>query len=140
MIKYLLDTNVISEPLKPMPNENVMRKLEIHQAEIATASPVWHELQFGCKRLPVSRKRTEIELFLSEVVWPTLEIFTYDESAAEWHAVQRALLCQAGKAPSFVDGQIAAIAKVNQLILVTRNISDYLNFSEIEIENWHNES
>ena len=137
MIRYLLDTNVVSEPLKPTPNENVMRNLELHQAEIATASPVWHELQFGCKRLPVSRKRAMIERFLSEVVWPTLEIFTYDEAAAEWHATQRALLTKAGKAPAFVDGQIAAIAKVNQLVLVTRNTSDYKEFSELEIENWH---
>lgn len=136
MIKYLLDTNVVSEPLKPAPNENTMRNLELHQAEIATASPVWHELQFGCKRLTVSRKRAMIEKFLSEVVWPTLEIFPYDEVAAEWHAEQRALLTKAGKAPAFVDGQIAAIAKVNQLILVTRNTSDFEGFSDLEIENW----
>ncbi len=113
-----------------------MRKLELHQAEIATASPVWHELQFGCKRLPESRKRATIERFLAEVVWPNLEIFVYDESAAEWHATQRALLCKVGKAPSFVDGQIAAIARTNQLVLVTRNTSDFLEFSDLEIENW----
>jgi tRNA(fMet)-specific endonuclease VapC len=35
-----------------------------------------------------------------------------------------------------VDGQIAAIARVNHLILVTRNIIDFQNFSGIEVENW----
>lgn len=49
MIKYLLDTNVISEAIKTVPNKNVMRKLEKHQAEMATASLVWHELQYGCR-------------------------------------------------------------------------------------------
>ncbi len=36
----------------------------------------------------------------------------------------------------FVDGQIAAIAKVNDLIIVTANVSDYQTFSGLTIENW----
>jgi len=39
--------------------------------------------------------------------------------------------------PSFVDGQIAAIAKVNGLVLVTRNSSDFKKFSGLQLENWH---
>ena len=46
-----------------------MNKLQKHQDEIATASVVWHELQYGCKRLPASRKRSLIESYLTEVVW-----------------------------------------------------------------------
>jgi len=38
--------------------------------------------------------------------------------------------------PFYPDGQIAAIARVNNLILVTRNVSDYANFSELMMENW----
>jgi tRNA(fMet)-specific endonuclease VapC len=132
-----LDTNVISEAIKTLPNEAVMRKLKAHQEEIATASPVWHELQFGCYRLPVSRKRSILETFLSNVVRPSMVILPYDEDAAKWHAGQRARLNTIGKPPSFADGQIAAIAKVNQLILVTRNIADYAGFSELDLQNWH---
>ena len=137
MIRYLLDTNVISEAIKSAPNQNVMGKLKLHQEEIVTASPVWHELRFGCLRLPVSKKRSIIEAFLLEVVQSNLEIIPYDEAAAAWHAEQRAILTKAGRQPSFADGQIAAIAKVNQLILVTRNTSNYDGFSDLEIENWH---
>lgn len=137
LIKYLLDTNVVSEAIKTVPNRNVMGKLEKHQDEIVTASPVWHELQYGCKRLPISRKRSMIELYLAEVVWRNMEILPYDEEAAGWHAEQRARLTAQGKSPSFVDGQIAAIAKVNHLILVTRNTSDFECFSELEVQNWH---
>ena len=137
MIRYLLDTNVISEAIKANPNKNVLYKLEIYQGEIATASPVWHELKFGCLRLPISRKRSMIESFLSDVVKSTLEIIPYDEAAAGWHAKQRATLTKVGRQPAFVDGQIAAIAKVNQLILVTRNTADYEGFSDLKIENWH---
>lgn len=137
MIRYLLDTNVVSEAVKSAPNKNVMRKLQRHQGEIATASPVWHELKYGYLRLPVSKKRSVMETFLADVVETTLEIIPYDATAAQWHAEQRAVLTNAGRQPSFVDGQIAAIAKVNQMILVTKNTSDFEKFSDLEIENWH---
>jgi tRNA(fMet)-specific endonuclease VapC len=39
--------------------------------------------------------------------------------------------------PPFVDGQIAAIAKVNALVLVSRNVEDYRLFSGLKTENWH---
>lgn len=55
--RYLLDTNILSEPAKPIPNENVLRQLNIHQLEIVTASVVIHELIYGCLRLPESRRR-----------------------------------------------------------------------------------
>lgn len=137
MLRYLLDTNILSEIIKPVPARSVMQMIERHQGEIATAALVWHELNFGCFRLPASRKRSMIEAFLSDVVKSTLAILPYDEAAAKWHAEQRALLTNSGKAPSFVDGQIAAIAKVNQLILVTRNTTDYEGFPGLPIENWY---
>jgi tRNA(fMet)-specific endonuclease VapC len=137
MIRYLLDTNVLSEAIKTSPNKHVMKKLEIHQGEIATASPVWHELWYGCERLPSSRKKKVIESFLADVIGSSLEIFPYDETAGKWHAEQRARLTNAGRPPSFVDGQIAAIAKTNNLILVTRNTPDFDVFPELKVQNWH---
>ena len=47
-----------------------------------------------------------------------------------------AALDTAGKTPAFVDGQIAAIARVNALILVTANVSDYEGFEGLTIEDW----
>lgn len=137
MIKYLLDTNVVSEAIKAAPNGNVMKKLEKHQSEMATAVIAWHELQFGYRRLPASRKRSLIKAYLEGVVAPSLPILPYERAAAEWHAHQRARLAAAGQTPSFVDGQIAAIAKVNDLILVTRNITDFKIFKGLKVENWH---
>jgi tRNA(fMet)-specific endonuclease VapC len=136
-LKYLLDTNVLSEAVKADPNRKVMAMLERHQDEIATAAPVWHELLFGCLRLPVSRKREMIEAYLEDVVLRNMDILPYDERSAEWHAQQRAKLSMQGKVPSFVDGQIAAIAWVNDMILVTRNTHDFKSFEDIRILNWH---
>ena len=63
-LRYLLDTNVVSEPVRPLPNSAVLAKLREHQNEIATATVVWHELLFGCQRLPPSKKRRKIETYL----------------------------------------------------------------------------
>ena len=114
-----------------------MLKLEKYQNEIATATIVLHELQFGCRRLPASRKRELIEAYLEGVVAQNLEILPYGTAAADWHAAERARLTASGKPPAFADGQIAAIAKVNKLILVTRNVLDFKSFSGLKIQNWY---
>ena len=133
-MKYLLDTNVLSEGVKSSPDKHVMAMLEQHQGDIVTAAPVWHELQYGCFRLPRSRKRELITTYLLDVVWRNLDILPYDERAAGWHARERARL---GKTPAFVGGQIAAVSKVNGLILVTRNTADFSFFKDIKVQNWH---
>ncbi|MGB9500429.1 MAG: type II toxin-antitoxin system VapC family toxin [Dissulfuribacterales bacterium] len=138
MMKYLIDTNVLSEAVKTFPDKSVMKMLERHQHEIVTASPVWHELQFGCQRLPRSSKREVIASFLNDIVKRTMLILPYDDRAAEWHAGERVRLSSKGLTPPFVDGQIAAISVVNGLILVTRNIDDFKHFLKLKIENWYN--
>ena len=135
-IKYLLDADVISEPLRPKPDESVLGKLRRHQNEMGIASIVWHELLYGCFRLPESERRTAIETYLFEIVGPSIPILPYDERAAHWHALQRARLSSAGKTPPFPDGQIAAIAAVDDLILITFKTPDYEHFQEIQIEDW----
>ena len=134
--RYLLDTNILSEPLRPQPDSSVMKQLERHYHEVATAAVVWHELRFGCCRLPVSRKRQRIEQYLNEVVLPHLPLLPYDQAAADWHAEERARLSGMGLAPPFADGQIAAIAKTHNLIVVTANVADFEHFTDITVENW----
>ncbi len=136
-MKYLLDTNVLSESVKTSPQNTVLKSIKRHQHEIVTAAPVWHELYFGCRRLPASRKRQILENYLNDIIKPNMIILPYDERAAEWHAKERARLSSGGNTPPFVDGQIASIAKVNGLILVTRNSADFKKFCGLKVENWH---
>lgn len=135
-VRYLLDTNILSEPLRPRPNANVLQLLRDHSEELATASVVYHEICFGCQRLPDSKKRRAIEAYLQDEVKAKLVILPYDLAAAEWYAVERARLVQQGRPPSYVDGQIAAISAVNDLILITNNIADYRDFQSLQLENW----
>ncbi len=133
---YLLDTNAISEPLRPEPNPNLLRRIHEHEGRIAIAAVVWHELLYGCWRLPESRRREVIEQYLFDVVLPSIPILPYDARAAQWHAVERARLTRLGQPPAFADGQIAAIAAVNNLELVTANTADFAPFDGLTVENW----
>jgi len=74
--------------------------------------------------------------YLLEVVAPTVPILAYDASAAEWHASERARLTRLGRTPPFVDGQIAAVARLNGLEVVTTNVEDYLDFEGITVRDW----
>ena len=137
-LRFLLDTNIVSEPLRPKPNPKLLEQLQRHQSEIGIAAVVWHELWFGCARLPTSAKRSAIETYLNEVVAATMPVLPYDDRAAEWHAQERARLMAAGKTPAFVDGQIAATAFTNELTLVTLNVSDYRDFAGLSVSTWAN--
>jgi tRNA(fMet)-specific endonuclease VapC len=138
--RFLLDANVLSEPLKPQPNSGIMAQLQQHDTEIATAAPVWHELLFGCFRLPRSRRRRVIQAYLLEAMAPTLPILAYDAPAAAWHARERARQSAIGMPAPFVDGQIAAIAGVHGLILVTANTADFAAFQGLDVMDWRSAS
>lgn len=135
-MKYLLDTNIVSAPFTPEPPAGLMHRLEQESEQCAISSLTWHELIFGCEKLPPSRKRRALERYLHEVVLPTYPILPYGRSEAEWHAEERARLKEQGTPAPFVDGQIAAVAAVNSLVLVTHNTSDFLNFEGLDLEDW----
>ncbi|UKP01390.1 type II toxin-antitoxin system VapC family toxin [Nostoc sp. UHCC 0870] len=134
-LRFLLDTNILSEPARPIPNAHVLHQLDIYKSEVAVASVVVHELLHGCLRLPESKRREYLRNYIYESVL-NLPIFDYDLKAAQWHAQERARLSQIGKTPAFVDGQIASIAYSNNLVLVTNNVSDFEFFNGLSVENW----
>lgn len=127
---------MLSEPIKSVPDPRVLATIGRHDGELATCAVVWHELRYGAARLPASKKRRAIEIYLDEGVRGVLPILPYDEAAAAWHARQRARLERRGRPPSAADGQIAAIASVNGLILVTANARDFRRFEGLSIEDW----
>jgi tRNA(fMet)-specific endonuclease VapC len=135
-IRFLLDTNVISEINKPVPNPLVVEQMNRYQGEMATASTVVHELLYGGLRLPVeSLRRSYLEDYVRQL--PTrMPVLSYDLAAARWHASERARLTRIGRTPAFADGQIASIAACQGLVLVTNNVSDFQDFEGLAIENW----
>lgn len=134
--QFLLDTNVLSEPLKPRPNQNVLDRLLANDNALAVATIAYHEIVFGYLDLPDSKRKRAIEAYVRQEIEKNLLILPYDQAAARWHAMERARLKQMGKTPPFLDGQIAAIAATNNLILVTRNTSDFKDFQDLQMTNW----
>ena len=133
-LRYLLDTNVLSESSRRRPDPVVESRLDAHADEACTGAPVLHELQYGLARMPDGMRKQELTGYLKWVL--RLEILPYDRDAARWHAEERARLSGRGRTPSFVDGQIAAIAATNGLTLVTRNTGDFDDFTDLSVENW----
>lgn len=134
--RFLLDTNILSEPTKLMPNPRVLQRLTNNLRDAATASVVYHELKFGWATMKSPRQKQEMGDYIRRGIEDTLAILPYCEVAAGWHAVERARLVRRGKTPPYMDGQIAAIAIANNLTLVTRNVKDFKNFQDLKIENW----
>jgi tRNA(fMet)-specific endonuclease VapC len=97
---------------------------------------VWHELTYGCRRLPKGKRRTALEAYLRDVVHGSFPILPYDEAAAAWHGEERARLEALGRPAPFVDGQIAAIAHAHGLALATTNDKDFVGCRGLRIENW----
>jgi tRNA(fMet)-specific endonuclease VapC len=86
--------------------------------------------------LPPGARRDRIRAYLEERVRPTLPILPFDTAAGEWQARERARWKRSGVRPPYADSQIAAIAAVNGLVLVTRNTEDFADFSGLIVENW----
>ena len=118
------------------PDPAILERLDKHGPECAIAAPVWHELTYGCRRLPKSKRRTALEAYLHDVVHGSFPILPYDEATAAWHGEERVRLEALGRPAPFVDGQIAAIAHVNGLVLATTNNRDFARFRGLTVESW----
>lgn len=132
-MRYLLDTNVISEPTRPNPSQLLLDRLAQAFDESAMSAVSLHELRYGIERLPSGKKRDEIEAYIMGIISIKIPTLPYDTEAARWHAIPRARLVARGRTPTSADGQIAA---TNNLILVTRNTKDFEGYEGLKLQNW----
>ncbi len=131
-----MDTSVVLEPALATPNARLLRRLEQRAGQCAIASLVWHELIYGVARLPEGKGRSTLDFYVQSIVRDRFPILPYDLSAADWHARERVRLEAVGKVPPVVDGQIAAIASTQNLVLVTSNAQHFVAFQDLEMANW----
>ena len=123
---YLLDTNVVSELRKPRPHAAVVRwigSVEDHTLHLATVT--LGEIQAGIEltREQDPDKAGEIEAWL-ELLSASLNVLTVDGAAFRcW-----AKLMHRQSDTLYEDAMIAAVAKVNGLTVVTRNVRDFTGF------------
>ena len=134
-LRYLLDTSALSLPFRD-PEHPIVRRLSAVLDESAIPAPVWHELRYGVSRLPRGKKREALESYVEDVVLASYAVLPYDQPAADWHGAERARLERKGITTPFVDGQIASIAYVNDLSVITLNTRDFKRFDGITIQDW----
>lgn len=126
MSRYLLDTNIISNPLKPRPSDSLIAWLDDRaDEELFTCSMNLGEIWSGILELPVGKKRREIETWFTGPRGPQAffrgRMLAFDESAALVWGRLMSDGVQAGRPRSPADMIIAAVAEANDCILVTDN-------------------
>ena len=134
----LLDTNVISEFMRPQPASQVVAWLDAQPAnEVWISAISCAEIELGLA-LMAKGKRQE---FLRQAVQAMLnEDFTdrclpFDRAAASHYARIVSARTRAGRPISVEDGQIASIALTHQMRLATRNISDFERIEGLSLVN-----
>ena len=127
-MRYLLDTNLVSEWTKPRPNAGVIEWLaQVDEDDVFLSVVTFAELRHGIERLPAGRRRRSLDAWLRSELPQRFEgrIVLIDGAIAdEWGRLvarheARGRLIQA------TDGLIAATAQVHRLTLVTRNAADF---------------
>jgi predicted nucleic acid-binding protein len=124
----LLDTNVISEPLRQAGDANVLAWIDAQAIETLYLSTIsLAELRFGIAALPPGRRREMLHTSLEQRILPLFvgRLLPFDAAASEAYAALRARARAQGKAIAPADGYIAATAATHGLLVATRDTSPF---------------
>jgi predicted nucleic acid-binding protein len=142
-VSWLLDTNVVSEVIRPKPNDAVLAWLAERsgdEARLYLSALTLAEIQRGVLRLdPKSQLFARLHAWLNTGLAKRFagRILAFDEQVARtWGAMTAAL--PRGTVVSTMDSLIGATALHHGLILVTRNVNHLRHFGRLAVENpWH---
>lgn len=135
----LLDTNVVSEPLKLTGNAGVLAWLDAQIVETLYLSTIsLAELRFGIAALPSGKRRDTLHDSLEQRILPLFigRILSFDAAASEAYATLRARARAEGKAIAPSDGYIAATATTHGLIVATRDTGPFESAGLVVINPW----
>ena len=124
----LVDTNVVSEPLRKVPQRSVAEWLDAQVLETLFLSAVTvAELRFGVYSLPAGRRRDQLHEDLERQVLPRFSgrVLAFDLAASQAYAELMAATRSAGQAVSVSDGYIAATAAANDMMVATRDATPF---------------
>jgi predicted nucleic acid-binding protein len=127
-VSFLLDTNAVSEWVKPRPNAGLIGWMESADEDRIFISVVsLAELRYGVERMATGRRRSGLERWLQHELPLRFEnrILTVDASVAEAWGKTVSRSEAAGRPIGAMDAFLSATAETHQLTLVTRNISDF---------------
>ena len=127
-MSYLLDTNVVSEWVKPRPDPSVVAWLaEVDKDNVFLSVATFAEVRRGIERLPQGARRARLAAWLADELPARFEnrALAIDRAVAEAWGVVAARSQAAGATMATMDAFFAATAAAHGLTLVTRNTRDF---------------
>jgi toxin FitB len=135
----LLDTNVVSEPLRPAPDDRVIEWIDAQALETLFLSAITvAELRAGVAQLPPGKRRAGLHESLEKRVLPLFagRVLPFDLACTQAYAALMSTARAAGLAIASADGYIAAIAAANGLAVATRDTGPFEAAGAAVINPW----
>ncbi len=133
----ILDTNIISEVMRPQPQKKVLSWLNQQDSvNLFVSSISIAEINYGLYVLPEGKRKQQLQARFEQFVNRAFQyrILDFDEQAAKIYGKVMGEGRLIGHPMSVPDGQIASIALMNGFILATRNVKDF-KYCGVEIFN-----
>ena len=138
-MNFLLDTNVISEWVKPQPGRNVVSWLaEVDEDRVFVSVIAVAELRHRIELMSASWRRTRLAQWLTEELPLRFEnrVLAINPPVADAWGVVMARSQSAGHSLGAMDAFVAAIAEAHALTLVTRNVKDFRQIGIPLLDPW----
>ncbi|MFC0711221.1 type II toxin-antitoxin system VapC family toxin [Azorhizophilus paspali] len=136
----VLDTNILSELMRPIPEPKVLAWLEKQTGDILFTTAISRgEMLYGAQRLPAGKRRDEIFQEIEAIFSTDMagRVLPYDEAAADAHAELAALRRAQGRPSSQSDMMIVGIVRSHGARLATRNVRDFEGCGIALVDPWH---
>jgi predicted nucleic acid-binding protein len=131
MTGYLLDTNVISELTRDIPDSRVIDFLA-ERDDVWVSSILIHGVEYGVRLLPQGTRRNRLSTMQAAILSGYAHhVLPLDRAGAEWAAEFRANARRSGHTVDMADALVAGIARAHDLAVATRNVAD---FERLEVD------
>lgn len=138
-MSFLLDTNVVSEWVKPRPNSGVITWLgDVDEDRVFLSVVNFAELRYGVNRMSAGARRNRLDLWLRETLPLRFEnrILPVDSLVGDAWGQLVARSQASGRTMGIMDGFLAATAEVHRLTMVTRNVADFSILGDSILNPW----
>lgn len=134
-MKYVADTNVVSELMKREPSFDVVDWLMDHDGQVFLTSVTVKELYSGMLRLPEGKRKRLLEEAITGIVMDcSSKTLSFDAFCGYLCARLHDRAIRMGRTPTMEDLMIASICQRNDAVLVTRNVKDF-DYLDIAVVN-----